>query len=200
MLRSNDLIWSFVINNYLLGRDPFPFDLLHWNCDSTRMPAKMHSFYLRNMYVKNRLREPGGISLAGTPIDVSKVTVPAYFVSAIEDHIAPWKTTYAGTQLLGGKTRFVLSGSGHIAGMINPPAANKYGYWTNEKLPATADEWFNGAKQHQGSWWNDWLAWLRPQLGAQVTAREVGKGGGRSRLRVIERAPGSYARQRADTR
>jgi polyhydroxyalkanoate synthase len=200
MLRSNDLIWSFVINNYLLGRDPFPFDLLHWNQDSTRMPAKMHSFYLRNMYVKNRLREPGGISLAGTPIDVSKVTVPAYFVSAIEDHIAPWKTTYAGTQLLGGKTRFVLSGSGHIAGMINPPAANKYGYWTNEKLPATADEWFNGAKQHQGSWWNDWLAWLRPQLGAQVTAREVGKGGGRSRLRVIERAPGSYARQRADTR
>ena len=196
MLRSNDLIWSFVINNYLLGRDPFPFDLLHWNQDSTRMPARMHSFYLRNMYVHNKLLEPGGISLAGTPIDVSKISIPAYFVSAIEDHIAPWKTTYLGTQLLGSKPRFVLSGSGHIAGMINPPAADKYGYWTNDKLPATADEWFKGAKQHRGSWWTDWLSWLGPHLGAQVPAREVGKG--RVRLRAIEPAPGSYARQRAD--
>ncbi|HEX9276480.1 MAG TPA: class I poly(R)-hydroxyalkanoic acid synthase [Casimicrobiaceae bacterium] len=198
MLRSNDLIWSFVINNYLMGRDPFPFDLLHWNQDSTRMPAKMHSFYLRNMYMKNKLREPGGVSLAGTPIDLSKIAVPAYFVSAIEDHIAPWKTTYAGTQILGGKSRFVLSGSGHIAGMINPPEANKYGYWTNEKLPASAEEWFKGAKQHQGSWWKDWIDWLQPQLGPQVAAREVGKAGGKSRARVIEAAPGSYARQRAD--
>ena len=200
MLRSNDLIWSFVINNYLMGRDPFPFDLLHWNQDSTRMPAKMHSFYLRNMYMRNKLREPGGISLAGTPIDVSKVAVPAYFVSAIEDHIAPWKTTYAGTQLLGGKSRFVLSGSGHIAGMINPPEANKYGYWTNEKLPATAEEWFKGAKQHPGSWWKDWIDWLQPYLGPQVAAREVGKTVGKTRARVIEAAPGSYARQRADVR
>src|SRR2546422_392138 len=200
MLRSNDLIWSFVINNYLMGRDPFPFDLLHWNQDSTRMPAKMHSFYLRNMYMRNKLREPGGISLAGTPIDVSKITVPAYFVSAIEDHIAPWKTTYAGTQLLGGKSRFVLSGSGHIAGMINPPEANKYGYWTNEKLPATAEEWFQGAKQHPGSWWKDWIDWLQPYLGPQVAAREVGKSVGKARARVIEAAPGSYARQRADVR
>jgi len=200
MLRSNDLIWSFVINNYLMGRDPFPFDLLHWNQDSTRMPAKMHSFYLRNMYMRNKLREPGGISLAGTPIDVSKAAVPAYFVSAIEDHIAPWKTTYAGTQLLGGKSRFVLSGSGHIAGMINPPEANKYGYWTNEKLPATAEEWFEGAKQHPGSWWKDWIDWLQPYLGPQVAAREVGKAVGKARARVIEAAPGSYARQRADVR
>ncbi|TMG92891.1 MAG: class I poly(R)-hydroxyalkanoic acid synthase [Betaproteobacteria bacterium] len=200
MLRSNDLIWSFVINNYLMGRDPFPFDLLHWNQDSTRMPAKMHSFYLRNMYMRNKLREPGGISLAGTPIDVSKVAVPAYFVSAIEDHIAPWKTTYAGTQLLGGKSRFVLSGSGHIAGMINPPEASKYGYWTNEKLPATAEEWFKGAKQHPGSWWKDWIDWLQPYLGPQVAAREVGKAVGKTRARVIEAAPGSYARQRADVR
>jgi polyhydroxyalkanoate synthase len=200
MLRSNDLIWSFVINNYLMGRDPFPFDLLHWNQDSTRMPAKMHSFYLRNMYMKNKLREPGGISLAGTPIDLSKVAVPAYFVSAIEDHIAPWKTTYAGTHILGGKSRFVLSGSGHIAGMINPPDANKYFYWTNEKLPATADEWFKGAKQHPGSWWKDWIEWVKPHLGPQVAAREVGKAGGKGRARVIEAAPGSYARQRADVR
>jgi polyhydroxyalkanoate synthase len=200
MLRSNDLIWSFVINNYLMGRDPFPFDLLHWNQDSTRMPAKMHSFYLRNMYMKNKLREPGGISLSGTPIDLSKVAVPAYFVSAIEDHIAPWKTTYAGTQILRGKSRFVLSGSGHIAGMINPPEANKYFYWTNEKLPATAEEWLKGAKQHPGSWWKDWVDWLKPHLGPQVAAREVGKAGVKGRARVIEAAPGSYARQRADVR
>jgi len=200
MLRSNDLIWSFVINNYLMGRDPFPFDLLHWNQDSTRMPAKMHSFYLRNMYMRNKLREPGGISLAGTPIDLAKVAVPAYFISAIEDHIAPWKTTYAGTQIFGGKSRFVLSGSGHIAGMINPPEANKYFYWTNEKLPATAEEWFKGAKQHPGSWWKDWIDWLKPHLGVQVAAREVGKAGGKGRARVIEAAPGSYARQRADAR
>ncbi|MDQ2962171.1 MAG: class I poly(R)-hydroxyalkanoic acid synthase [Pseudomonadota bacterium] len=200
MLRSNDLIWSFVINNYLMGRDPFPFDLLHWNQDSTRMPAKMHSFYLRNMYLKNKLREPGGISLAGTPIDLSKVTGPAYFVSAIEDHIAPWKTTYTGTHILGGKSRFVLSGSGHIAGMINPPEANKYFYWTNEKLPAAAEEWLKGARQHPGSWWKDWIDWLKPNLGAQVAAREVGKAGNKGRGRVIEAAPGSYARQRADVR
>src|SRR2546425_2928517 len=165
MLRSNDLIWSFVINNYLMGRDPFPFDLLHWNCDSTRMPAKMHSFYLRNMYMQNKLREPGGVSLAGVPIDLSKVSVPSYFVSAAEDHIAPWKATYAGPSILRGKSRFVLSGSGHIAGMINPPAAQKYGFWTNDKLPHSPDDWLNGAKQHAGSWWNDWLAWLKPHLG-----------------------------------
>jgi polyhydroxyalkanoate synthase len=194
MLRSNDLIWSFVINNYLLGRDPFPFDLLHWNCDSTRMPATMHSFYLRNMYMKNLLRVPGGITLAGVPIDLSKITVPTYFVSAIEDHIAPWKTTYAGPQLVSGKARFVLSGSGHIAGMINPPSANKYGYWTNEKLPESPDAWLASAKPHDGSWWDNWRAWLTPHLGAQIPARIPGKG----KLKVIEAAPGGYARLRAD--
>ncbi|MFO1322645.1 MAG: class I poly(R)-hydroxyalkanoic acid synthase [Burkholderiales bacterium] len=196
MLRANDLIWSFVINNYLLGRDPFPFDLLHWNCDSTRMPATMHSFYLRNMYMKNLLREPGALTLAGVPIDLTKVAVPTYFVSAIEDHIAPWKTTYAGTQILSGKSRFVLSGSGHIAGIVNPPAANKYGYWTNEKLPAKPEAWFDAARQHEGSWWNDWREWLAPHLGREVPARVPGKG----KLKVIEAAPGTYARIRADTK
>jgi len=199
MLRSNDLIWSFVINNYLLGRDPFPFDLLHWNQDSTRMPAKMHSFYLRNMYMKNKLKEPGGITLAGVPIDVTAVSTPSYFVSAMEDHIAPWKTTYAGAQVLAGDRRFVLSGSGHIAGMINPPAARKYGYWTNDKIPKKADAWLESAKQHEGSWWTDWIEWLRPFLGPQVAARQIGKGG-KERLRPIVAAPGSYARQRADSR
>jgi len=194
MLRSNDLIWSFVINNYLLGRDPFPFDLLHWNCDSTRMPAKMHSFYLRNMYMKNLLRVPGGITLAGVPIDLSKIAVPTYFVSAIEDHIAPWKTTYEGPKVVSGKSRFVLSGSGHIAGMINPPSANKYGYWTSDKLPDTPDAWLEGAKQHEGSWWVNWRAWLNPHAGAAVPARIPGKG----KLKVIEAAPGAYARIRAD--
>jgi len=202
MLRSNDLIWSFVINNYLMGRDPFPFDLLHWNCDSTRMPAKMHSFYLRNMYLRNALREPGGIALAGTAIDLAKVTIPTYFVSALEDHIAPWKTTYAGPQILGGKSRFVLSGSGHIAGMVNPPSANKYGYWTNDKLPDSAQGWLDGAQQHNGSWWNDWLSWLKPNLGGMVAAREVGKAPAKGvrggRVKVLEAAPGSYARLRAD--
>ena len=194
MLRANDLIWSFVINNYLLGRDPFPFDLLHWNVDSTRMPAKMHSFYLRNMYLKNRLREPGGITLAGVPIDLSKVTVPTYFVSAIEDHIAPWKTTWLGPRLLKGKSRFVLSGSGHIAGMINPPAANKYGYWTNPGDAPSADAWLAAATPHEGSWWLDWREWIAREQGREVPARVPGKGG----LAVLEDAPGSYARLRAD--
>jgi polyhydroxyalkanoate synthase len=195
MLRANDLIWTFVINNYLLGRDPFPFDLLHWNTDSTRMPAAMHSYYLRNMYMKNLLREPGGLTLGGVKIDLSKVAVPSYFVSAIEDHIAPWKTTYAGTQILKGKSRFVLSGSGHIAGMINPPAANKYGYWSNEALPETPADWFAGAKQHAGSWWLDWRDWVAPHLGKEVAPRVPGKG----KLRVLEDAPGTYARIRADS-
>ncbi|HTQ01100.1 MAG TPA: class I poly(R)-hydroxyalkanoic acid synthase [Casimicrobiaceae bacterium] len=194
MLRANDLIWSFVINNYLLGRDPFPFDLLHWNCDSTRMPASMHSYYLRNMYMKNLLAEPGALTLGGTKIDLTKLTTPSYFVSAIEDHIAPWKTTYAGTQLLGGKNKFVLSGSGHIAGMVNPPSAQKYGFWTNDKLPAQADAWFAQAKQHEGSWWPNWRQWIAPHLGREVPARIPGKG----KLKVIEAAPGTYARIRAD--
>jgi polyhydroxyalkanoate synthase len=194
MMRGNDLIWSFVVNNYLLGRDPFPFDLLHWNCDSTRMPATMHSFYLRNMYMKNLLRVPGGITLAGQAIDLGAVKTPTYFVSAVEDHIAPWKSTYLGPQLMAGKSRFVLGGSGHIAGMINPPSANKYGYWTNSELPKNADEWLAGAKQNEGSWWGDWFEWLTPYLGEQIPARAPGKG----KLKVIEAAPGSYAKLRVD--
>ena len=194
MLRANDLMWSFVINNYLLGRDPLPFDLLHWNGDSTRMPANMHSYYLRNMYLNNKLREPGGITLDGVPIDLSAVKTPSYFVSALEDHIAPWKATYEGPKLFSGESTFTLSGSGHIAGMINPPAANKYGYWTNRKLPEAAEEWLEGAKQHEGSWWSDWREWLGDKLGAQVAARVPGKG----KLKVIEPAPGSYAKLRLD--
>src|SRR5690606_29380831 len=194
MLRANDLIWSFVVNNYLLGKEPFPFDLLYWNSDATRMPARMHTFYLRNMYIRNGLREPSCLSLAGTPIDLSRVTIPAYFISTIEDHIAPWKTTYLGAQLLKGPVRFVLGGSGHIAGIVNPPAANKYWYWTNDGLRATPDEWLAGAAKHEGSWWTDWAQWIAAFGGDRVPARQPGDGG----LAVIEDAPGRYARFRLD--
>ena len=192
MLRANDLIWSFVVNNYLLGKDPFPFDLLHWNSDSTRMPASMHSFYLRSLYLRNLLREPGGITLAGTPIDITRVKVPAYFISTVEDHIAPWESTYAGAQLLRGPVRFVLGGSGHIAGIINPPAANKYGYWINDKLAAKPDDWLEHATQHPGSWWTDWARWVAGHAGASVAARTPGKG----KYPALEDAPGSYVQQR----
>ncbi len=194
MLRANDLIWSFVVNNYLLGKDPFPFDLLHWNSDSTRMPAAMHTFYLRNMYLENLLRQPGGITLNGVPIDLAKVPVPIYAVATIEDHIAPWKSVYAGAQLFQGKVRFLLGGSGHIAGIINPPAANKYGYWTNDQLEGAPQEWLAGATQHPGSWWNDWARWVEGHAGPQVAAREPGKG----KLKTLEDAPGSYVKQRLD--
>ena len=186
LLRANDLVWSFVVNNYLLGKDPFPFDLLYWNADSTRMPARMHSFYLRNMYIKNLLAEPGGIELGGVPIDLGAVRTPAYFISTVEDHIAPWKTTYKGAKYLGGPVRFVLGGSGHIAGIVNPPAAKKYHYWANEELPATPDAWFAGASKIPGSWWEDWEAWIeRLNGGARVPARAPQD--------VLEDAPGSYA-------
>ncbi len=201
-LRSNDLIWSFVVNNYLMGKEPFPFDLLFWNSDSTRMPYKMHSFYLRNMYMQNKLREPGGITLAGVPIDLSKVKVPSYFISTVEDHIAPWQGTYLGATALGGAVRFVLGGSGHIAGIVNPPAANKYGYWTNDNkgteksLPKTPEEWFAGRLQHEGSWWTDWQKWIAQLNGAaKVQARDPSKG----KLKPIEDTPGTYVKFRLDT-
>ena len=190
LLRANDLIWSFYVNNYLLGKDPAPFDLLFWNSDATRMPAAMHSYYLRNMYLNNRLREPGGITLAGVPIDLSKVTIPCYLVATVEDHIAPWPSVYAGARLLGGRTRFVLSGSGHIAGIINAPAARKYQFWTADGLPETPDAWRAAAQEHPGSWWPDWKFWLGRMAGGKVAARQPGAGA----LPVIEDAPGSYVR------
>ncbi|MDR0565171.1 MAG: class I poly(R)-hydroxyalkanoic acid synthase [Azoarcus sp.] len=194
MLRANDLIWSFVVNNYLMGKDPFPFDLLYWNSDSTRLPAKMHSFYLRKMYMENKLVEPGGIEIEGVPIDLTQIKVPCFFISAIEDHIAPWKSTYMGAARFTAPVRFVLGGSGHIAGIVNPPAANKYGYWINpaSKLPPTSDEWFAGVKQHEGSWWLNWQQWITEHDNAQVEARDPNKGP----LKALEDAPGSYVRFR----
>lgn len=190
MLRANDLIWSFVVNNYLLGQEPFPFDLLYWNDDSTRMPAKMHSFYLRRMYQANDLCKPGGITLLGTAIDLRKIKVPSYLVSTREDHIAPWKSTYRGTQLYSGPVRFVLAASGHIAGVVNPPEGGKYSHWVNEELPASPDEWFAGATELAGSWWPDWQRWVSGQDKAMVPARVPGEG----KLPALEDAPGSYVR------
>lgn len=190
MLRANDLIWSFVVNNYLLGREPFPFDLLYWNADATRMPAAMHSFYLRKMYQENKLIEPNGIELAGEPINLAKIKTPSFMLSTREDHIAPWKSTYAATQIYDAPIKFVLSGSGHIAGVINPPAANKYGYWTNDALPPRPDAWLEDATQHPGSWWTAWTEWLQQYQGAEVPARHP-------EAPVIEDAPGSYVRVRA---
>ena len=194
MLRANDLIWSFVVNNYLLGKDPFPFDLLYWNADSTRMPAVMHSFYLRTMYQDNLLVEPGGIELKGVPIDLTKIKTPAFLLSTKEDHIAPWKSTYAATQLFSGPVKFTLAASGHIAGVVNPPAGGKYSHWTNAKNPATPDEWFAGAKEHAGSWWPAWAKWVAKHGGGKVDARVPGSG----KLKVIEDAPGSYVKSTID--
>ena len=193
MLRSNDLIWSFYVNNYLLGKEPFPFDLLYWNSDSTRMPAKMHSTYLRKMYLENHFKEPGGLMINDVPIDIRDIKTPAYFISTEEDHIAPWKTTYLGAQLLSGPVRFVLGKSGHIAGIVNPPAANKYGYFTGSKPDTDSDSWYENTKSHEGSWWKDWDKWIKKYAGDKVAARAAGEG----ELKATEDAPGSYVKVRA---
>ena len=194
MLRSNDLIWSFVVNNYLLGKDPVPFDLLFWNSDATRMPAKMHSYYLRNMYIHNKLREPKGLTIAGRSIDLSTVTTPCYFISAKDDHIAPWKSTFSGAKLFGGKVRFVLGGSGHIAGIVNPPVANKYCFWANDELTHEAESWLQNADRFDGSWWSDWSVWISSQGSRTVNARKIRN----NRTNPFEDAPGSYAKLRLD--
>ncbi len=192
MLRANDLIWSFVVNNYLLGNEPFQFDLLYWNSDATRMPSRMHSYYLRNMYHENKLAR-GEMELAGERIDLGEVDAPAYFISTREDHIAPWRSTYRGTQLLGGPVRFVLAASGHIAGVVNPPDSGKYSHWVNAALPPGPEEWFAGAHEMAGSWWPDWQRWVIGLADDKVPARAPGQG----KLAVIEDAPGSYVRVKA---
>jgi len=190
MLRANDLIWSFVVNNYLLGRKPANFDLLFWNSDFTRLPETMHCFYLRKMYLENRLVEPGGIEIDGVPIDLSTIDIPVYIQSSREDHIAPYPSVYKATQIYSGETTFMMAGSGHIAGVINPPAAEKYGYWTNPELPENVEDWITGAEQHAGSWWPHWDGWLKSRSGRRVPARQPGDG----ELPVIEPAPGRYVK------
>ncbi len=188
MLRANDLIWGFVVNNYLLGNEPFPFDLLYWNSDTTRMPPRMHSFYLRNMYQNNLLAQPCGLAMKGVPIDLRDIDIPVYFLSCREDHIAPWKSTYRGAQLFGGKTRFVLAASGHIAGVVNPPDGGKYNHFINDALPEDPEAWFENATEVGGSWWPDWHRWMASADKTRVPARIPGKG----KLKAIEDAPGSY--------
>lgn len=194
LLRANDLVWSFFVNNYLMGKEPFPFDLLYWNSDSTRMPAMMHKFYLRKMYLENKMCKPDGIELNGVPIDLAKIETPLYMISTHDDHIAPWKSTYALTQQVAGPCKFVLGGSGHIAGIINPENSGKYGYWTNSKKQKNPDAWLSGATQHEGSWWQDWKKWIGRHSGGQIKARKPGS----RKHKVIEDAPGSYVKQRSN--
>ena len=192
-LRANDLVWSFFVNGYLLGKRPKAFDILYWNVDTTNMPAAMHTFFMRNMYLGNLLREPGGISLAGISIDVRSIRSPTYVLSTREDHIAPWKSTYETVGLVAGDCRFVLGASGHIAGVINPPASQKYSYWTNEANPSEASDWLAGAAAHEGSWWSDWQRWVCLQGAERVAARQPGDGA----LPVLEDAPGRFVKMSA---
>ncbi len=196
MLRSNDLIWGFVVNNYLLGKDPFAFDLLYWNADATRMPAAMHSYYLRNMYQKNKLATPSALVIAGEAIDVTRITTPSYILSCREDHIAPWTSTYISTRLYRGPVTFTLAASGHIAGVINPPAKNKYCYWTGDgtPLPHNAEDWQKHAKENTGSWWPHWNTWQQSFAGEDVAKRTVGKD---KTYPALEAAPGSYVKSKS---
>ncbi|MDY7115706.1 class I poly(R)-hydroxyalkanoic acid synthase [Halomonas sp. SSL-5] len=194
LLRENDLFWSFYISNYLKGDVPAPFDLLYWNTDGTNLPAATHGWYLRNMYMENRLVQPGGIELDGVKIDLRKISTPSYFLSTREDHIARWNSTYYGALLPKGPVKFVLGGSGHIAGVVNPPHKNKYGFWTNDELAETHEEWLAGAEQHEGSWWPHWQAWMTENGYADaekmVPARQPGDG----ELDILEPAPGRYVK------
>ncbi|MGE0850816.1 MAG: hypothetical protein AB7O44_14500 [Hyphomicrobiaceae bacterium] len=188
MMRENDLIWSYVVNNYLLGRAPPAFDILHWNADSTRLPARMLTDFLRGIYMENSLVKPGRLRLAGRRIELSAIRTPCYFLSTIEDHIAPWQATYPATQILSGPTRFVLGGSGHIAGVINPPTRRKYGYWTADRHPDTPEQWLSQAERHEGSWWPHCAAWLAHHGGEMVEARRTGS----NEFPPLADAPGHY--------
>ena len=193
LLRSNDLIWSYVINNYMLGKEPMPFDLLYWNADSTRMPAGVHSFYLRECYLANKLSQ-GKMILDGVHIDLKKIKQPVYNLAAREDHIAPLPSVFKVGQFMGGETKLVVSGSGHIAGVVNPPEARKYKYWSNEATADTLENWLKTAKEHEGSWWPDWADWITTRSGAKVSAPVPGDG----KLEALEDAPGSYVRVKSE--
>jgi len=193
LLRSNELVWPYIINNYLRGKAPFPFDLLYWNSDATRLPAANHSFYLRNCYLDNNLTK-GNMKIGDTPIDLRAIKVPIYNLATREDHIAPAKSVLLGSKFFGGPVRYVLSGSGHIAGVVNPPDKHKYQYWTGARpRSANLEGWLAKATEHPGSWWPDWLAWLTAQDPTQVPARVPGDG----KLKPIEDAPGSYVKVQA---
>ncbi len=192
-LRANDLVWSYVVNNYLKGRPPEAFDLLHWNADSTNLPGPMYCWYVRNTYLENNLREPGKVSVLGVPVDLRSVRVPAYVLATREDHIVPWRTAYRTTRLLGGETRFALGASGHIAGVVNPAAKGKRSYWVGGESGPDADAWLAGATETTGSWWRDWSEWLGRFGGGRAKARARL---GNAKYKPIEPAPGRYVKQR----
>ena len=193
-LRPNDLVWNYVVGNYLKGETPPPFDLLYWNSDSTNLPGPMYCWYLRHTYLEDKLKVPGALTVCGEKLDLGAVKCPVYLYASREDHIVPWQGAYASTKVFKGKKRFMLGASGHIAGVINPPAANKRSHWVNDKLPATADEWFAGAKEKPGSWWTDWAAWLATHAGKQIAAPKTP---GSAKFKPIEAAPGRYVKQKA---
>jgi polyhydroxyalkanoate synthase len=193
-LRANDLIWHYVVNNYLKGRTPEPFDLLYWNGDSTNLPGAMYRYYIRNMYLENNLRVPGKLTMCGVPVDLGRVDMPAYLLATREDHIVPWRTAYASTRLLGGRIEFVLSASGHIAGVINPVSKNRRNFWLNPEREEDPEKWLAAATPQPGSWWRHWAGWLAPFGGAQVAAR--GQLGGKG-YREIEPAPGRYVKEKS---
>lgn len=195
MLRSNDLIWSYVVNNYLKGQTPPPFDILYWNSDPTNLPAAMYTYYLKGMYLDNSLVKPKALTICGEPIDLSKVKTPCYFLSTMEDHIAPWKSTFKALDMFSGNNEFVLGASGHVAGVINPAKKNRRNYWTKGELGKGPDAWLDSAERQEGSWWNHWNDWLRRRAGKKVTAPEEL---GTAQYPVIEAAPGSYVRKRLD--
>lgn len=192
-LRPNDLVWNYVVDNYLLGNKPSAFDLLYWNADSTNLPGPFAAWYLRNTYLENNLRIAGKATVMGQKLDLSNINCPAFFVATREDHIVPWKTAYLGRNLLGGENTFVLGASGHIAGIINPPAKNKRSYWTSSKKSATAEGWLSGAQEHAGSWWPQWAKWLKDKSGKDIAARKVGN----RQYKAIEAAPGRYVKEKA---
>ena len=197
-LRPVDLVWNYVVGNYLKGETPPPFDLLYWNSDSTNLPGPYYAWYLRNFYLENKLVQPGALTVCGEPLDVSKINLPIYIYGSREDHIVPIDAAYASTQVLGGKKRFVMGASGHIAGVINPPAKKKRSHWLREdgKFPAGIDQWLQGADELPGSWWTDWMDWLAKSGGKKVAAPKT-YGKARSAYKALEPAPGSYVKARA---
>jgi len=193
-LRPNDLVWNYVVGNYLKGETPPPFDLLYWNSDSTNLPGPMYCWYLRHLYLQNELRVPGRLITCGEKVDVGAIKAPFYLYASREDHIVPWDAAYRSTQMIKGKKRFVMGASGHIAGVINPPAKGKRNYWTNDRLVEQAEDWFDAAREHPGSWWTDWSKWLAGHGGQKVAAPKTP---GNRQYKAIEPAPGRYVKQKA---
>nr|WP_293026120.1 class I poly(R)-hydroxyalkanoic acid synthase [Pandoraea sp.] len=193
-LRPNELVWNYVVDNYLKGQSPPAFDLLYWNGDSTNLAGPMFAWYLRHMYLQNELKQPGRLTVCGVPVDLGAIDVPVYIFGSREDHIVPWRAAYASTALLSGPKRFVLGASGHIAGVINPPAKQRRSYWTGDALPASADDWLASAQEHPGSWWPDWHAWLASHGGRRVKASS---GYGNVQYQPVEPAPGRYVKAKA---